>query len=478
MTESLKNKTVNGVVWSGVERFATIAIQAIVNILLARLLVPEDFGLIAEILIFIQIANLLIDSGFSTALIQRKDRNETDFTTVFYFNIFVSIILYLTLFLSASLIANFFNEPRLVAIVRVVSINFVIGALMAIHKTRLTIELRFKIQSAISIVAAIIAGIMSVFMAYSGYGVWALVAQSLINFSVQCILMNYIIRWLPRGGFSFQAFKSLWSYSSKCLGSAMLHQLYTILYPIIIGKRFSTVELGFYNRGDYFSALPAQTLGNVISRVAFPIFSTIQDDPERLRKAYTKYIQFSSAIIFPIMTIFMALAYSGIALFLTEKWLPCAPIFQILCLAWMVDHISQINLNVLYVTGRSDLALKLEVIKKSIAVSILLVSMSFGIYAICWGRVLYSIIAIFINAHYTNGLIGISRLRQFLDFTPFLFLAFIAGGIAFFSQLLVDYNLTKVIIGCFMGFAAYVFSVFLFKRQFFSEFRAILSSHS
>ncbi len=474
MEESLSKKTVRGVAWSGIERLASQVIQLIVNVLLARILVPEDFGLIAEIMIFIQISQILIDSGFSTALIQRIDRTDTDFCTVFYFNLTISLLLYAVLFFCAPLIADFYNSPQLVDITRVVSLNFVIAALFSVHKTKLTIEIRFKEQSLISVVAALVSCSCALLMAFNGFGVWALVAQSLSSFMVQAVMTTYITRWMPALTFSWRSFKNLFSYSSKCLGSSLLNQAYGMLYPMIIGRRFSAIELGYYNRGDFFAAIPAQTIGNVISRVAFPIFSSIQNETERLNRAYSKYIQFASAIVFPIMIGLIVLARPGVVVLLTDKWLPSVPMLQILAMAWMLDHLSQINLNVLYVKGRSDLALRLEIIKKSIATALLLGSMFFGIYAICWSRVVYSIIAVSINTHYTRRFIGISRKDQIKDFMPYLLLAAAMGTCTHLIQLPLESDVLKLAVGMPFGVTCYAILLYLFRPAFFKEFISLI----
>ena len=474
MGESLKHKTVRGVIWSGIERFSTQAVQLVVNILLMRLLVPGDFGLIAEIFIFIQLAQLLIDSGFSTALIRRKDRNDLDFSTIFYFNLAVSLICYGILFIGAPLISRFYNEPVLTPLVRVLGLNFVIGALVAVPRTMLTIEIRFKEQSIISLAAALVSGAIAVWLAFMGMGVWSLVVQTLLSVCVQAILTWMIVRWLPKSGFSWERLKSMLGYSSKLLISSLINMTYVNLYPMLIGKFYNKTELGYYNRGDYFAMVPAQSIGQIISRVAFPVFSSIQDDNARLRTAYSKYIRYASTIVFPLMLGIAMVAKPLVLTILPADWLPAVPILQILCIAWMFDHISQINLNILYVKGRSDLALRLEIIKKTIAFTILFATVPFGIIAICYGRVAYSIIALILNTHYTSGLISLSRKQQLLDFLPPLFTS-VAMGLAVWLLTLLPLEpwlqLTIAITG---GIVSYMALTFFTQRRFFYEFISLI----
>lgn len=288
MTEDLKKETVKGVAWSAVDKLSTGGVLFFANIILARILSPKDFGLLAVISIFVQIAQTFIDSGFSNALIQKKDRNQVDYSTVFYFNLAVSIGLYVILYFCSPLIAHFFESPQLTALTRVVGLNFVIGALVSVHRTRLTVLLQFKKQSLITLISSSFAATVSIILAYKGIGVWALVLLTLINISLQTILFYTTIKWHPSLVFSTEAFKRLFSYSSKLLGASLISLLYRNIYPIVIGKKCSPSELGYFNRADTLAMYPPQMIGQVISRVAFPIFSRIQDDNVRLRSAYSK----------------------------------------------------------------------------------------------------------------------------------------------------------------------------------------------
>lgn len=477
MAEDLKKETAKGVAWSGIDKIANGGIQLLANIVLARLLTPKDFGLLAIIAIFIQVSQTFIDSGFGNALIQKKDRSQIDYSTVFFFNLALSVGFYVILFFCAPLIADFFDNDKLISLSRVVGLNLIIGALVSIHKTRLTIQLKFKIQAAISLISSSVSAVVAIWMAYHDYGVWSLVALTITSITLQMALIYIMIKWRPSMLFSKVAFKSLFSYSSKLLGASLIHLLYRNIYPIIIGKKFSPVELGYFNRADTFAMYTPYTIGSVISRVAFPIFSRIQDDDARLRKAYSKYIVFASLIIFPILIGLFVLAEPLTLLILKEKWLPMVPMLQILCIDWMTDHLCTINLNVLYVKGRSDLAFKLEIIKKSLALGIFFVSLYWGIIGICWGRVVYSCCAVFLNSFYTKKLIGISLWQQLRDIALPLLQAIMMGIMVWVYYNNIQCNsVLRICTAIIIGIVGYLCIILLTKKDFIIEFKSLISA--
>lgn len=463
MTENLKRKTVSGVMWSAIERFSLQGVQFVMQLVMARLLLPSDYGMIAMLTIFLQIAQAFIDSGFTNALIQKKDRTEVDYSTVFYFNIIIALLFYCILFVSAPLIAKFYNMPDLILVMRVMALSLIILSFSAIHKTKLTIEINFKIQSKITLIAAGISGIIGIGIAYWGYGVWALVYQSILNAMLTTILFNCFYRWKPLKTFSMKSFKRLFSFGSKLLVSGLIHTVYYNLYGIVIGKRFSAAELGYYTRAEQFAILPSYNLSAIITRVTFPILSSIQDDNERLASTYRKYIRLSSYLIFPLMVGLASLANPLVDLFLTEKWNGTVALLQILCFDWMFDHLSGINLNLLYVKGRSDLALRLEIIKKIIAITILLASIPLGIIGMCLGRVLYSLIATYANTYYTNSLIGLSFRTQLKDIIPYLILSLAMGGVVYATTYLGLSNIVQLIIGITIGILFYISISYIFR---------------
>lgn len=463
MVEGLKSKTVSGVLWSAVERFSLQGVQFLINIIMARILLPADYGMIGMLVVFLQISQLFIDGGFANALIQRKDRTEIDFSTVFYFNILVGALFYFLIFVSAPLISTFYNIPDLTNIARAVGLNLIISAFSAIHRVKLTIEVDFKTLSKISLIAAVLSGIIGVGLAYYGIGVWALVFQSLLNSLLLTLLSYYFCSWKPLLIFSIHSFKKLFSFGSKLLISNLMHAVYSNLYTIVIGRRFSAIDLGYYTRAEQFAIFPSANLNAVISRVTFPILSSIQDDDERLTAAYRKYIRLSSYLIFPLMVGLVVLAEPIIVLLLTEKWIGVVVLLQILCFDWIFDHLSGINLNLLYVKGRSDFALKLEIVKKTIATIILFISIPFGLIGMCYGRVLYSLIATYLNTYYTNKLIGLSFMKQMKDIIPYFVLSLIMGGLCLLFISFVNNLILKVVLGVLVGFVLYLSLSIIFK---------------
>ncbi|MDE6536887.1 MAG: lipopolysaccharide biosynthesis protein [Muribaculaceae bacterium] len=475
MAEDLKKETIKGVVWSAVELLSTKGIIFVANILLARLLTPEDFGLIAILTIFIEVAQTFIDSGFSNALIQKKDRSQLDYSTVYFFNLGIAVVLYCICFFCAPLIAEFFKNQELVGLTRVVCLNFLIGALISVHRTRLSVELMFKQQSLVTLVSTVVAAGVSLYCAYTGWGVWALVLLSLVNVSMQTLMYYIFMHWHPSLEFSITAFRRLFSYSSKLLGASLIHILYRQIYPVVIGKRFSPEELGYYNRADQFAMYPSNIVSMVVSRVAFPIFSRIQDDNKRLRSAYRKYITFTAYIVFPLYAYLIFMAKPLTEELLTSKWLPMVPLFMILALDWMPDFMNLINLNVLFVKGRSDLAFKIEVIKKTLAVIILFISLYWGILGVCLGRLVYGVIAIGFNSFYTNRLIGLSVAQQLKCLIlPGLYSFLIIGFLLLLKTFLLS-NLTLLSIGLGGTLLIYVVLLALTPSSPLKEIKQIMT---
>lgn len=473
MEQNLKSKTLLGIVWSSIECFSLGTAQFVINIIMARLLVPSDYGMIGMLAIFLQISQAFVDSGFTSALIQRKDRTETDFSTAFYFNVVIAFIFYIILFISAPWIARFYNMPELVSLTRIIALGLILNSLSAIHKVKLTIKIDFKTQSKASLSAMILSGGIGIWMAYTGWGVWALVYQSLLNSLLLTVSFFYLVHWKPLMIFSIRSFNNLFSFGSKLLLSGLIHTVYRNLYIIVIGKKFSAVELGYYTRADQFAIYPSANLNGIIRRVMYPMLSSVQDDDECLTKIYRKYIQYSSCIIFPLMIMLAVLAQPIVELFLTDKWSGVVILLQILCFDWMFDHLSIINLNLLYVKGRSDLALKLEIIKKTIAIIILFISIYWGLEGICLGRVLYSIVAFFINSYYTKYLIDISLLNQFSDIFMSLFLSIIMGFIVWYIVYFISILILKLIVGIFVGLIIYFILSYLFNIGCFRCFLSI-----
>lgn len=437
MADDLKNKTVKGVSWSFVEQVLTRGANFIIGIILARLLTPTDYGLVGMIGVFIAVSQTFIDGGLSSALIRTKEPSEKDYSTVFIINMAMSILLYAILFFSAKPIADFYEQPVLKPFLRVVALTLIISSFGSVQNTLLTIRVDFKTKSYISIITAAVSGVTGIICAYRGLGAWALAAQSLSATIVCTLLLIILVRWIPKKGFSKESFSRLFSYSSKLLATNLIRIIYDNAYPIVIGKKFSAASLGQYTRAGQFPTVANATVSSALNRVAFPILSQIQDDDERLIRVYEKYIQLSCFIVFPILFWLCGCAQPFILLLLTEKWIDCIPLMQILCISFLLNTATNINLDLLYVKGRSDLALRLEVIKKIIAIAILFSSMFFGLKAMCIGQVFFSCIDFGLNTFYTKRILNYGLWPQLRSMAPYFLCALVvlAEGL-FFSRII------------------------------------------
>lgn len=433
MADSLKHKTVRGTIWSSLERFSVQGIQFVVMIIMARILTPDDYGLVGMLAIFIAISQSLIDSGFSQALIRKQDRSELDNSTVFYFNIGVGVFLYFVLFFCAPLIARFYNEPLLTPITRVIGLSIIFNSLAVVQRALLTINLDFKTQAKASMVGALLSGAIGIYMAYNGYGVWAIVYQQILNLAIVTVMLWLLSKWKPIWAYSWNSFKELFGFGSKLLASGLLDTIYRNIYLIIIGKIFKASDLGYYTRAHQFSDFASSNMTGIFQRVTYPVLCTIQNDDVRLRDVYRRMLRVSGFVFFPLLLGPAALAKPLIISFLTEKWLFSASLLVPLCFSGMWYPIHSINLNLLQVKGRSDLFLKLEIIKKIMGVVVLCATVPLGLIAMCWGGVLTSIISLIINTHYTGKLISLGFIAQMKDLVPSLLLSLTMGAIVYFT---------------------------------------------
>lgn len=420
---SLKQKTVSGLLWSFIDQFANLGIGFITGIILARLLSPREFGLIGMITIFIAVSESFINSGFSSALIRKKDCTDTDFSTVFYFNLAAGILFFFILFFSAPAIAVFFNEPQLEPIVQVLGVILIIDSLTLIQRTILTKRVDFKLQARVSVIASLISGIIAVVMAFNGFGVWSLVAQRLSRQAFNSLFLWLWNRWKPLLIFSTQSFKELFGFGSKLLASGLIDTLYRNIYYLVIGKYFSAQELGYYTRADQFKALPSQNLNGIIGRVSYPILASIQDDIPRLKNNYQKLIRSTMLITFILMLGMAAVAEPMIITLIGEKWRPSIIYLQMLCFVGMMHPLHALNLNMLQVSGRSDLFLKLEIIKKILAVPIIVIGIIWGIKIMIGGMMVNTLIAYYLNSYWSGRFIGYSFKEQVADIFPSFILA-------------------------------------------------------
>jgi O-antigen/teichoic acid export membrane protein len=435
---TLKQKTISGLTWSFIDNFASLGITFIVGIILARLLEPREFGLVGMTTIFIAISQSFIDSGFTQALIRKQDCTQADFSTVFYFNLAVGILFFLLLSFTAPLISSFFNEPQLTLIVQVLAIGLIINAFTIVQRARLTKAINFKLQTKISIIASILSGLISIWMAYNGYGVWSLVAKTLTGYTLTSMLLWLWNKWKPTLEFSKESFKEMFSFGSKLLLSGLLDTTYNNIYLLIIGKFFSATELGYYTRADQFKSLPSQNITGVIQRVSYPVLSSIQDDKQQLKAAYKKLIQSIMLITFCLMLAMAASAKPLILTLIGEKWLPAVIYLQLLCFVGMLYPLHALNLNMLNVLGRSDLFLKLEIIKKILAVPVIIIGIYYGIIALIISMFIISLVSYYLNSYWSGTLIGYPMKEQIYDILPAFLLAVLISTIIFVTGSLIN----------------------------------------
>lgn len=434
---SLKQKTVSGLLWSFVDSFTNLGIHFIIGIILARILTPQEFGLVGMLTIFIAVSQSFVNSGFSQALIRKIKPTQADYSTVFFFNLTVGVFCFLLLFFFSGRISQFFKEPLLKPLIQVLGISIIINSFAIIQQTILTRRIDFKLQTKISLISSCVSGIVGIGMALAGQGVWSLVVKTITMYAVTSMLLWSWNRWIPTLVFSFQSFKELFSFGSKLLISGLIDTTYQNIYYLVIGKYFSAQELGYYSRADQFRSLPSSNLTTVIQRVSFPVLSRIRDDKPKLKEAYKKLIKSTMLICFVLMLGMAGIAKPMILTLIGEKWEPCVIYLQMLCFVGMFYPLHALNLNMLQVQGRSDLFLRLEIIKKALAIPIIIIGVIWGIKIMILGMILNSIIAYFLNSFWSGRFIGYSFLEQLKDILPSFILASSMSAVVFIIGLVI-----------------------------------------
>lgn len=438
---SLKDQTVNGVIWSGLEKFISMFIQLICTLIIARLLTPADFGLVGMLAIFMALAQTILDSGFGQALIRKPDANNIDYSTVFYFNLFVSIILYIILYFSSHSISIFFNTPLLEKISKISFIVIPINGFSLIQYTILNKDINFKSLSKTSIISAFISGIVGIIYAYYNRSVWALVAQNITFYFVRSILLWVLSSWRPSLQFSYKSIRSLFSFSVNLLITGIIGTLFSNIYSLVIGKMYSPAELGYYSQADKFQKLPSTSITEVVQRVTFPVLSKIQNDDKRIREAYKKVISITEFVVVPIMLFLAVISNNLFEVVLTQKWNQAAVYFQILCIVGALYPLHSININILNVKGNSRKILFLEILRKSILVVVLILSANFPILYLVFGQVVYSVLVLFLNLYFCGKEIQLPVMEQIRDLIPtFLLSSFVMALVRLEEFLLSNTN--------------------------------------
>ena len=472
--QNLKQQTKRGLYWKFAEQFSNYGVQFIIGIFMARLLSPSDFGITALPAVFMAIAGIFAEGGFGSALVRKPELKEEDLSTVFFYSMGVGIFFYVILFVASPWIADFYNTPVLKSIMRVTALGFIYGPIGIPQGVLLQRRLDFKTPAKISVVVKILSGVIGVTMAFIGYGVWALVISGMFAGIVGQIITISIVRWYPKTGWSNESFKYLWNYGNKMMASGLLDTLYNNITPIIVGKFYSTADLGVYNRARGYAAMPSQNIHGVVRDVSFPVLSKLQNDPEKLVSHYRKMINVSAFIIFPLMMMLAALARPLIITMITAKWADCIILLQLLCFSMMWYPVHGLNLNILMVSGRTDLFFRLEVVKKIWGLVIMCCSLPFGLVAFCAAGIVSSIVCVYINTWYTGKFYGFGFKEQLKDLAPTLLLS----GLMFIIVLAMTYILPnmylQIIVGAIFGGIIYLGGAYLFKFSELSEVKFLL----
>lgn len=470
LKNQLQNKkTITSFFWSAADRFLAQGFQLFFNIILARILMPEDFGLIGILTIFLVFAQIFIDSGMGSGLVQKQNRTDLDYSTVFLFNIALSFILYVILFFSSPLIALFFGRDELTLLTRVLGLNLVINSFSIVQRSILTINLDFKNFAKVNSVSILISGIIAVIFASFGFGVWALVFQNLSMSLLTVILFFYYSSWKFSFKFSSRSFNDLFSYGSKLLLASIYSTSLNEVYNISISKIYNAKIFGYYTNAKKFSDATSETITSVIQQVTFPILSSLQSDKERLIEVFIKLIRFTSFIIMPFMTLFAILADPFIRLVLTDKWEESIPILQYLCFARMITPLSAVNLNILKAIGRSDLFLKVDLVKFPIIILVLFITIPHGIIAMVIGNLIVALLSFFINSYMPGKLFGYGALAQIKDMLPITMSTTLMALFTYLVTGLFDDPFSKLIFGIIVGISSFLLLCYFFKLREFKE---------
>ncbi|MEK4079426.1 lipopolysaccharide biosynthesis protein [Solibacillus sp. FSL K6-1126] len=468
MIEVNKSKIIQSLFWKLMERGGTQTVQLIVMIVLTRLLLPEDYGLIAIVAIFISIATLIVDSGFSEALIQRKEVDNIDLTSVFYLNLFIATIVYITLYFTAPFIANFFGVPNLILILRISSLSLFLSAFYSIQQAIIVRNMQFKLLFKSTLFAVFISGIVGLYMAYKNFGVWAIVGQQLTSQLIVTVILCFVIKWKPGFIFSFESVLKLFSYGWKLVVSTLIYTFYTNMQSLVISRIVSPAMLGFYSRGMQFPAIFVSNINGTIQSVMFPTLASQQDNRKQVRRLARRSIVTSSFIIFPMMVGLAVIAEPLVIILFTEKWLSAVPFLQIFCGYYALWSIDATNLHVIKALGHSDIFLKLEILKFLIGILILIISIPYGVYGIALGVLINRIITTIIDAYPNKYLINYSFIAQLKDTKDTIFLSLAMGTITYSIKGFEFSDIITIIIQIIVGTVVYVGLALLFKIESFT----------
>ena len=474
MSESIKQQAINGVLWSGIQKFGISFISFVSNIVLARLLTADDYGCIGLLAIFIAVSNALVLGGFISALIQKKDADETDFSTVFFWNIVVSVLLYGVLFFASPYIANYYRIERLSTVLRVQGLILLINGLSAVQTTLLRKTLQFKKLATINLVSAVVSISVALVLAYHGFGVWSLVAQQLVSSSCNTVILWITSKWRPSFVFSIESFKGLFSYGCFLLLSDLINTLCDNIQGLIIGKRFNSSTMGYYTQAKRLEEVPTQSISQLVAQVTFPIYAKIQDDVDKLRSAVKGTLALMNYVNFPLMVLLIVVAKPLIIVLYSEKWMTSIPYFQILCVAGIVNCLQSVNYQVVSATGRSKQLFVWNFVKRGSGILLIILGALSGVKGILWGMVVSYYIIYVINARLAFQSTHYSIWEQLLDSMPILTIALVSGAISYCFSYLFSGNGLLLFVQIIVYLLSYYLLSLLLKRKELSEIQTIV----
>lgn len=476
---SLKQKTISGLIWKFSERSVAQIINFVVSIVLARLLLPEDYGIVALVSVFITICDKLVVSGFATALIQKKDADNLDFSTVFHFSTVVSLILYAVLYFSAPLLADFYsayNRELLISVIRMMGLQVILTSVNSVQNAYVSRQMQFRKFFWSTLGATILSGVIGIWMAYADMGVWALVAQNFIKYFVGIIVLWFTVRWRPELKFSIQRLKTLYSYGWKILVASMVKVLYTDLRSLVIGKFYSADDLAFYNKGQSFPQLVDSNVAGTIESVMFTSIAKKQSDKSAMLQMLRRTMRITTYIVAPLLTGLAATSTQVITILLTEKWLESVIYMQILSFSFIFRIIEVLNLQAIKATGRSDIALKVEILKKIIGISLLIIAIPFGVKAIAISMLIDSVLSAIVDMIPNKKLLGYSILQQIKDMAPSFIMSAIMFAVVWALSFLSINIYLLTVIQVAVGIAIYIALSAIFKVDSFKYIINIVKS--
>ena len=476
MGDNLKDKTVSGMIWGAVGKVGTLTINFLTNLVLARLLMPEDFGAIAMLAIFLAVSNIFIQGGLGAALVQKKNPDHCDYSTVFYWNLAVAVLFYIILYLSAPFIADYYALPLVKPLLRVQSLVLLIQSFSIVQYTQLQKQMNFKALAIRNMAAALAGTLIAIPLALRGYGPWSLVASAILASIVNVLLLWKMSTWRPTWEFSFSSLKTLFSFGGLMLLSSLAETLYTNLQGLIIGKRFSAGDLGYFSQAKKLEEIPVTGLSSIVNDVTFPAFASLQDDLDRLLAGVRTSTKALTFLNFPLMILLMIVAQPLICLLYGSKWEPSAPYFQILCISGLIYTVNTLNTNVIKSLGKGKIYFFIQIIKRLIGISLILIGMRFGIYGLLWAVACVAYISFIINALVNKRLINYGIFRQLGDFGSILILALIVGALTYVLGLILPCHIyLTMLIQIVLYLGLYILIAKLLKMEELNTYLAIFA---